>query len=39
MGPTSMVRSADLNSDETAALLRGNAIRCSGLDRYFGLEV
>jgi hypothetical protein len=29
----------DLNSDETAALLRGNAIQCSGLDRYFGLEV
>jgi predicted TIM-barrel fold metal-dependent hydrolase len=36
---TSMVQDAGLNADETAALVRGNAIRCYGLDRYFGLEV
>jgi predicted TIM-barrel fold metal-dependent hydrolase len=35
---TSMVERAGLNEAETAALVRGNAIRCYGLDKYFGLE-
>jgi predicted TIM-barrel fold metal-dependent hydrolase len=35
---TSMVQRAGLNEAETAALVRGNAIRCYGLDKYFGLE-
>ncbi len=36
---TALIKRAGLNTDETEALLRGNAIKCFGLDRYFGLEV
>jgi predicted TIM-barrel fold metal-dependent hydrolase len=36
---TALVERAGLNTQETVALLRGNAINCFGLDRYFGLEV
>jgi predicted TIM-barrel fold metal-dependent hydrolase len=36
---TALIRRAGLNTDEAEALLRGNAIKCFGLDRYFGLEV
>jgi predicted TIM-barrel fold metal-dependent hydrolase len=36
---TAMVQDAGLSADETAALVRANAIRCYGLDRYFGVEV
>jgi predicted TIM-barrel fold metal-dependent hydrolase len=34
-----LVRTAGLNDEETYALVRGNAIRCYGLDRYFGIAV
>jgi predicted TIM-barrel fold metal-dependent hydrolase len=32
-----LVRTAGLDDDEIYALVRGNAIRCFGLDRYFGV--
>jgi hypothetical protein len=31
------VATAGLDDGEAHALLRGNAIRCYGLDRYFGI--
>jgi hypothetical protein len=32
-----MATTAQLSDDEIHALVRGNAVRCYGLDRYFGI--